>query len=83
MLEDATVVGDSVIGRLVESDSLVGQRWVRLPSAAGERVAIAVSGIGRVEVRELDKRRTYAPLIVLGITAGVTLLFGLLLLAAW
>lgn len=82
VLEDATAVGDSVIGRLVRTDSLVGQSWERLRSAAGQRAAIAVSRIRRVEVRELDKSGTYAPLIVIGIAAGATLVVAVLLVAS-
>jgi hypothetical protein len=74
VLEGAALVGDSVIGRLAETDTLGTEGWARLRPGTGDRTAIAVSAITRVEVRELDKRRTYAPLVVLGVATAVLVL---------
>jgi hypothetical protein len=72
VLESARVVGDSVIGRLVSTDTLGAEGWARLRPGTNERTAIAVSAITRVEVRQLNKRRTLAPLALLGVAAVVT-----------
>ena len=65
MLEGATVVDDSVVGRLAALDTLGRHQWAPLGSATGERTAIAVSAITRVERRELDKRRSVSAFVYL------------------
>ena len=73
VLEDATLIGDGVIGRLVQSDTLRAGGWATLRRGEAERTAIPHSSITRVEQRELDKRRAYVPLIVLGGVAALVL----------
>jgi hypothetical protein len=82
VLEGATVVGDSVIGRLTEVDTLRGDGWTQLRPGTGERTAIAMSAVTRVEVRELDQRRTSAPLVVLGAAALLLLVAALITVLA-
>ena len=64
MLEGATVTSDSIVGRLTHTDTLRGGRFARLRAADGQRSAIPVSAIVRVERREIDITRTLAPLAV-------------------
>ena len=73
VLEGAAAVGDSVIGRLSRVDTLHVGGWATLQAGSGERTAIPVAAITRLQIRELDQRRTFAPLAVLG---GVALLVG-------
>ena len=73
VLEGAAAVGDSVIGRLSRVDTLHVSGWATLQAGSGERTAIPVAAITRLQIRELDQRRTFAPLAVLG---GVALLVG-------
>lgn len=74
VLEQARVVADSVVGRLARIDTLRMDGWAPLRRGNGERTAIPIAAITRVDVRELDKRRTYVPLMVLGATVGLVLL---------
>jgi hypothetical protein len=73
VLDGAAAVGDSVIGRLSRVDTLHMSGWATLRAGSGERTAIPVAGITRLQIRELDQRRTLAPLVVLG---GVALFVG-------
>ena len=72
VLEDAALVGDSLIGRHTETDTLRVAGWERVRVGSGDRSAIASAAVTRVEVRELNKQRTFAPLALLGIAAAVT-----------
>ncbi len=72
VLEGATLVGDSVVGRNAGADTLGSKGWAPLGARTGERAAVAVSAVTRVEVRELDKRRTFGPVALVGIAAVVT-----------
>jgi hypothetical protein len=83
MLEGAAVsLGESVVGRLARLDTLRHDGWATLRRGAGERTAIPPSSITRVDRRELDKRRTYAPVIVVGGVAALVLLIGALFTAS-
>jgi hypothetical protein len=82
LLEGAALSGDSVVGRLTRLDTLRSDGWATARQLAGERTAIPLSSITRVEHRELDKRRTYAPLIVLGGAAAFLLLIAAALAAS-
>jgi hypothetical protein len=68
VLDRGMVVGDSVVGRLNQIDTLQVNGWARLHPGDGRRTAIPVSRIVRLEVRELDGRRTFGwlvPIVVL------------------
>jgi hypothetical protein len=71
VLENAALVGDSVVGRLAATDTLGSEGWTPLRAGTGEQAAIAVSAVTRVEVRTLDKRRMFGPIAILGIAAVV------------
>lgn len=78
VLEGAAAVGDTVVGRLVRTDTLHANGWAMLRPGDGGRTAIPVSRIVRLEVRELDGRRTFGWL--LPIAGLVALLAGAVLL---
>ena len=82
VLEGAVVAGDSVSGRVTALDTLRADGWAPLQASGGERMVIPTSAITRIEVRELDKRRTYAPLVVIGVAAALVALVALLAVAA-
>ena len=64
------VVGDSVVGRLNQIDTLQVNGWARLHPGDGRRTAIPVSRIVRLEVRELDGRRSFGWLVpIVGLVA--------------
>ena len=75
VLDGAAPVGDTVVGRLVQTDTLYANGWAVLRPGDGGRTAIPVSRIVRLEVRELDGRRTFGWL--LPIAGFVVLLAGL------
>ena len=75
VLDGAAAVGDSVIGRLSRVDTLHVSGWATVRAGSGERTAIPVAAITQLQIRELDGRRTFAPLVLLG---GVVLLLAAL-----
>ena len=80
VLEEAAVAGDSVVGRLATVDTLRRSEWVPLGPGEGERTAIAVSAITRVERREMKGYIWKAPMPVrVGVFALLAALLGLLI----
>lgn len=70
VLDRGMVVGDSVVGRLNQIDTLQVNGWARLHPGDGRRTAIPVSRIVRLEVRELDGRRSFGWLVpIVGLVA--------------